>query len=119
MAIKTQQMGVNLGTEVTHSHMLTSKEAKARARSTHPNQDEKSSSTNVFRRLGHGADMRDTLNRRHDQGQSQQLTAQNRQPVLAPIGQGEIPVEDLRCAIATMKENDVEFITVTTRLPFN
>ena len=34
-------------------------------------------------------------------------------------GQGGIPVEDLRHAIAAMKENDMEFTTTTTRSPFN
>ena len=41
MAIRTQQTGVNLGTKVICFHTPTSREAKARAGSTHPNQDEK------------------------------------------------------------------------------
>ena len=72
-----------------------------------------------FRRLGHEADLRDTLNRRRDQEWSQQSTTQNRQLVVAPKGQGEIPVEDLHCAIAAMKENDTELITTATRSHFN
>ena len=119
MAIRTQQTNVNLGTEVTQSHMPTSREAKVRAGSTHPNQDERSSSGNVFKRLGHGANLRDTLNRRRDQEWSQQLIAQNRQPVLAPKHQGEIPVENLHRAIATMKENNMELIKAATRSPFH
>ena len=78
MAIRNQQMGAKPKTEVTRSHTLTSRGANARAESTHLNQDEISSSENIFRRLGHGVDLRDTLNRRCDQEASQQLTAQNR-----------------------------------------
>ena len=55
----------------------------------------------------------------YDQEQSQQSPSQNRQPVLAPKDQREILVEDLRRAIATMKENDVELITTATGSPFN
>ena len=78
MAIRNQQMGAKSKTEVIRSHTLTSKGANARAESTHVNQDEISSSENIFRRLGHEADLRDTLNRMRDQERSQQLTAQNR-----------------------------------------
>ena len=119
MAVRTQPAGVNPKTEVTRSHKPTSREAKARARSTHPNQDERSSLGNVFRRLGHRVDLRDALNRRRDQEWSQQSIAQNRKPILAPRGQGEFPVENLRRAITTMKENDMEFIAIATRSPFN
>ena len=59
MAVKIQQMGVNLEIEVAYSHTLTSKEVSAR-----------SSSRNVFWRLGRGANLRDTLNRRRDQERS-------------------------------------------------
>ena len=78
MAIRTQQTGANLGAEFAHSHTPTSKEAKARTGSTHPNQDDRSGLRNFFRRLGHGANLRDTLNRRRDQERSQQSTTQNR-----------------------------------------
>ena len=47
MAVRTQQMGVNPETEVTHSHTLTSQEAKEKARSTHPNQGERTGSGNI------------------------------------------------------------------------
>ena len=47
MVVKTQQTGVNPGTKVTCSHMPTSKEARARVGSTHPNQDERSDLGNV------------------------------------------------------------------------
>ena len=66
MATRTQQTGVNPEIEVTCSHTLTSRGVNARAGSTHPNQDERSSSGNIFRRLGHRVDLRDTLNRRRD-----------------------------------------------------
>ena len=65
--------------------------------------------------MGHGADLRDTLNRMYDQEQSQQSPSQNRQPVLAPKDQREILVEDLRRAIATTKENDVDTRSKGTR----
>ena len=117
MAVRTQQMGVNPGTEVTRSHTLTSREA--RAGSTHPNQDERSGSMNIFKRIGHGADLRDILNRRRDQERSQQSIAKNKQLVLAIRGQGEILVKDLRCAIAAIKENNVELIAATIGSTFN
>ena len=69
--------------------------------------------------VGSQGDQRDTLNRRRDQEQSQQLAAQNGKLLAAHGGQGEIPVEDLCCAIAAMKENDIELIATTTRSPFN
>ena len=118
MAVRTQQMGVNPGTEVTCSHAPTSREARARAESTHPSQGERSNSWNIFRGLGRGTDLWDTLNQMRDQERSQQSIAQNRQPRLAPMGQGEIPIEDFHHFIATMKENDVEFIAVAIGLPF-
>ena len=62
MAIRTQQTGVNLETEVTRSHTLTSRGVNTRAGSTHPNQDTRSSLGNIFQRLGCRADLRDTLN---------------------------------------------------------
>ena len=37
---------------------------------------------------------------------------------MAPKGQGGIPVEDLRRAIAAMKENDMELIAAATGSPF-
>ena len=77
MVVRTQQMGVNLKIEVTSSHTLTSRRVNTRARSTHPNQEVRSSSGNIFWRLGRGADLRDTLNKRHDQERSQQTAAQN------------------------------------------
>ena len=45
--------------------------------------------------MGQTVDLRDTLNKRCDQERSQQSTAQNKQPIIALKGQGEIPVEDL------------------------
>ena len=38
---------------------------------------------------------------------------------MASGGQGGIPVEDLRYAIAAMKENDMELITAATGSPFS
>ena len=75
MAVRTQQMGVNLETEVARSHTLTFRGVNTRARSTRPNQGERSSLRNLFRRLGHRANLRYTLNRRHDQERFQQLAA--------------------------------------------
>ena len=60
-------MGVNPETEVTRSHTVTSRGVNIRPRSARPNQGERSSLGNIFRLLGHGADLRDTLNRRRDQ----------------------------------------------------
>ena len=119
MAVRTKQTGVKLGTEVTRSHTPTSREAKARVGSTHPNQDERSGQGNIFMRLGHRVDLRDRHNRRPYQERSQQSITQNRQSVLAPKGQGEISVEDLCRAITAMKENDMALITAATRSPFN
>ena len=119
MAVRTQQMGFNSRTEVTRSYTLTSREARARAGSTHPNQDERSSLMSFFRILGHEADLRDTLNRRRDRERSQQSTTQNKQPILAPRGKGEISVEDLYRALAAMKENDVELIVAAIGSSFN
>ena len=76
MAVRTQQTGVNPKTEVACSHMLTSKGVNARARSTYLNQDARSSSGNIFLRLGYRANLKDTLNRSRDQEWSQQLAAQ-------------------------------------------
>ena len=45
--------------------------------------------------------------------------AQNGQPVVAPEGQGGIPVKDLHLAIAAMKENDIKLIAAATGSPFN
>ena len=55
----------------------------------------------------------------HDQELSQQSATQNGQLVVAPGGQGGIPVEDLHRAIVAMKENDLELIAVATRWTFN
>ena len=117
IAVRTQQTGVNPKTKVTRFHTLTSKRINARAGSTRPNQDERSSSRNVFRTLGHRANLRDTLNIKRDQERSQQATAQNRQPLGASRGQGGILVEDLHRAITAMKENDMELITAATGSP--
>ena len=119
MAIRTLQTSVNPETEVTHSYMLTSRGANARAGSTHLNQDARSSSENVFRRLGCGVDLRDTLNRRRDQELSQQSAAQKCTTYRAPEDQGGISVEDFHRAIAAMKENNMELITAATGSPFN
>ena len=59
------------------------------------------------------------LNRKRDHKRSQQLAAQNGQPVAAPGGPVGHPVEDLLRAIAAMKENDMELIAATTGSPFN
>ena len=69
--------------------------------------------------MGHGVELRDTLNKRHDQERFQQLAAQNGQPEVAPRGQGGIPVEELRQAIVAMKENDMELIVATMGSLFN
>ena len=71
MAVRTQQTGVNPETEVTLSHTLTIRGVNTRAGSTHPNQDSRSSSGNVFWRLGRGVDLRDTLNIRPDEERPQ------------------------------------------------
>ena len=47
------------------------------------------------------------------------MAAQNGQPVAAPGGPIGHPVEDLRRAIAAMKENDMELIIAATGSPFN
>ena len=117
MAVRTKQIGVNPEIEVAYSHMLPSKGVNTSVGSTHINQDERSSSGNVFQRLGCGADLRDMLNKGRDQEQSQQPTARNG-PVEAPGVQRGILVEDLRYAIAAMKENGMEFIAATTGSPF-
>ena len=69
--------------------------------------------------MGQEVDLRDTLNRRRDQKQSQQFTAYNRHPEAALRKQREIPIKDLRRTITNMKENDVELITTATGSPFN
>ena len=66
MVVRNQQTGVNLETKVARSPMLTSMGVNARTKSTHLNQDAKSSSGNVFQILGRGADLRDMLNKRRD-----------------------------------------------------
>ena len=43
----------------------------------------------------------------------------NGDPEVASGRQGEIPIEDLHCAIVAMKENDMELIVAATRSPFN
>ena len=63
--------------------------------------------------------LRDMLNKRRDQKRSQQSAAQNGLPIVAPGGQGGIPIKDLRDAIAAMKENDMELIVVAMGSPFN
>ena len=120
IVVKTQRTGANLRDKVARSHMPASVGDRGPTRSIRLNQNGKrSSSGNVFRRLGQDADLRDTLNRRRDQKQSQQSTVHNRHLEVIPRGQGEILIEDLRCTIAAMKENDVELITTTTGSPFN
>ena len=68
MVVRTQRIGANLRVEVARSHTLASVGARGRTGSVCLNQNgERSSSGNVFRRLGQDADLRDTLNRRQDQ----------------------------------------------------
>ena len=45
--------------------------------------------------------------------------AHNGRSKIAPRGQGEIPLEELCRAIATMKENNQELIAAATGSPFN
>ena len=63
--------------------------------------------------------MRDTLNRRQDQERSQHSTTHNGRLEVTPRGQGEIPLEELHRAIATMKENHQELIAAATGSPFS
>ena len=63
IAVSTQQMGANPRAEVTCSHTLASVWARGHTKSVRLNRNgEKSSSGNVFKRLGQEADLRDTLN---------------------------------------------------------
>ena len=69
--------------------------------------------------MDQGADLRDTLNRRQDQERYKHFTAYNERLDVALCGQGEIPLEELHHAVATMKENDQELIAATIGSPFN
>ena len=61
-------MSANPRAEVACSYTEASVGARGHTRSVHLNQnDKKSSSNNVFRRLGQDADLRDILNRKRDQ----------------------------------------------------
>ena len=120
MVVTIQRMGANLRAKVARFCIPASVGAKGHTGSVRLDQNgERSSSGNIFRRLGQGADLRDTLNKRRDQERSQQSTSHNRHPEVAPRRQGEILIEDLHRTIAIMKENDVELITVATGSPFN
>ena len=66
MVVRTQQTGVSPETTITCSHMLTFRGVNGGVGSIHLNQDARSSSRNVFQRLSSEANLRDTLNKRHD-----------------------------------------------------
>ena len=74
-----------------------------RSRTTE-NNPRKSTSGNVFNRLGRGVDMRETLNRRREQERSQHSSAQRVWSETNSQGIKNIPLEDLRCVIVAIKE---------------
>ena len=66
-AIETQWIGVNLWIEVAHSRKPTSIETRGRTDNTQASNDEvRSLSGIVFKRLGRGEDIGETLNRRQE-----------------------------------------------------
>ena len=120
MAVGTQRTGVNLRVKVACSHMPTFVGTRGHTRSAWTGHNEgRSESRNVFRRLGRGADLRDTLNRRQDQERSQHSTAQRRRQKVNSRGQRDIPIEDFHRTIVAMEENDEELIVEVMWLPFN
>ena len=71
IAIRIQRMGANPRAKVARSHTPASIGARGRTRSVRLNQNgDRSSSSNIFKRLGQEADLRDTLNRRREQERS-------------------------------------------------
>ena len=118
-ATRTHQMGVNTRVKVARSHMLASIESRRHTDNIPTsNDEERSRSRNVFKRLGKGADLRDTLNKRWDQERSQHSRAQKRQLSARSQGVKDIPIEDLWLAIAAMEEHNEELIAEATGLPF-
>ena len=72
VAVRSQCMSVDLRTNATYFYMLESQKNKGRSKVEHAGKNNTRRSTlgNVFNRLGRGADMRDTLNRRREQERS-------------------------------------------------
>ena len=73
---------------------------------------------NMFNRLGRGADMRDTLNKRQEQEHSQHSIVQRRRSEVNTQGMRNIPLEDLRRAIVAVEEQDNELVAEAIRSPF-
>ena len=120
MAVRTQWTGVNPRAEVARSHTPTSVGTRGHTGSARTGHNKgRSESGNVFKRLGKGANLRDTLNRRRDQERSQHSTSQRRRQKVNSRGQREIPIEDLCHAIVSMEENDEELIAAATGSPFS
>ena len=71
-------MGLNPRAGAAHSHVLESQRNRARSEVVRASENNpvRSIIGNVFKRLGKGADMRETLNRRREQGSSQYSLAQ-------------------------------------------
>ena len=78
MAVKSQRTGVDTRAGAGHSHFSESIRTRGHSKVVHTgnNNQGKSTTRNVFIRLGRGADMRETLNRRTEQEHSQHSTAQ-------------------------------------------
>ena len=82
------------------------------------NDEERRASGNVFRRLGRGSNIRDTLNRRREHESSQYSTTQKRQQKADSQGIRNVPIKDLWHDIVAIEEHDKVLIAEATKSPF-
>ena len=116
---ETQRTDVDPRARVAHSQQLESSKTRGRLDNAWTGNNQGRSTTgNVFNRLGKGADMRDILNRRWEQERSQHSTAQRWQSKANPQGVRNIPLEDLRHVIVSIEEQDDELVAEAGESPF-
>ena len=83
------------------------------------NNQGRSTTGNMLNRLGRGANMRETLNRRREQEHSQRSTAQKVRTEANSQERRNIPLEDLRREIVSIEEQDDESVAAIGRSPFS
>ena len=79
MAVRTQRTSVDLRVEATRSYLLESNRTREHSEIVRTGNNPRRSTTgNVFNRLGRGANMREMLNRNREQEHFQHSTIERR-----------------------------------------
>ena len=104
-------MGVEPRAGAARSDMPESNRTKGRSEVVcMGNNQGRSTTWSVFNKLGRGTDMRKTLNRKQEQERFQYSTSQRVRIEANSQGLRNILLEDLRCAIVTIEEQDDELV---------